>query len=55
MNEDFEITPSKSDLGALFFFGSEKQKYQVSTVIYYMMLLLKYDLIKLSRESEECK
>lgn len=55
MNEDFEITPLKSDLEALFFFGSEKQKYQVSTVIYYMMLLLKYDLIKLSRESEECK
>ena len=47
MNEDFEITPLKSDLEALFFFGSEKQKYQVSIVIYYMMLLLKYDLIKI--------
>lgn len=28
MNEDFEITPLKSDLEALFFFGSEKQKYR---------------------------
>lgn len=53
MNEDFEITPLTSDLEALFFFGSEKQKYQVSAVIYYMTLLLKYDLIKL--RSEECK
>ena len=53
MDEDFEITPLTSDLEAMFFFGSEKQKYQVSTVIYYMMLLLRYDLIKL--RSEECK
>lgn len=50
MNEDFEITPLKSDLEALFFFSSEKQKYQVSIVIYYMMLLLKYNLIKLRSE-----
>ena len=55
MNEDFEITLLKSDLEALFFFGSEKQKCQVATVIYYMMLLLKYDLIKLRGEREECK
>lgn len=53
MNEDLEITPLKSDLEALFLFGSEKRKYQASVVIYYMMLLLKYDLIKL--RSEECK
>ena len=40
------------DLEVLFFFGSVKQKYQVSTVIYYMILLLKYDLIKLRSEDE---
>lgn len=50
MNEDLEITTLKTDLGALFFFGSEKQKYQVSIVIYYMILLLKNDLIKLRSE-----
>lgn len=53
MNEDYEILTS--DLLSIFTFGSKKQKYQVSTVICYMMLLLKYDLITLSRESEECK
>lgn len=50
MSEDLEITKLTSDLEALFFFGSEKQKYQVSTVIYYMILLLKYDLITLRSE-----
>lgn len=50
MDEDFEITRLESDLEAMFFFGSEKQKYQVSTAIYYMMLLLRYDLIKLRGE-----
>lgn len=53
MNEDLKEKPIMSDLHALFVLGSEKQKYQASTVVCYMMLLLKYDLIKL--RSEECK
>lgn len=51
MNEEFEILTS--DLLSIFTIGSEKQKYQAATVVYYMMLLLKYDLIKL--RSKECK
>lgn len=50
MNEDLEITPLTTDLGALFFFGSEKQKCQTAVVVYYMILLLKYDLITLRSE-----
>lgn len=48
MDENLEIITS--DLMAIFTIGSEKQKYQASTVIYYMMLLLRYDLIKLRSE-----
>ena len=46
--EHFEIITS--DLVSIFAIGSEKQKYQASTVVYYMMLLLKNDLIKLRSE-----
>ena len=50
MDEDLEILMLRPDMTALellFIFGSEERKNKVSTVVYYMMLLLKYDLIKL--------
>ena len=48
MNEDLEITPLKTDLEALFFFGSEKQKYQNSNsnILYNFITEKRFNKIK---------
>lgn len=48
MNEDFEITPLKSDLEALFFFGSEKTKVSSidSNILYDATIEIRFNKVK---------
>lgn len=48
MNEDLEITPLKTDLEALFFFGSEKTKVSNSSsnILYDFITKIRFNNIK---------